>query len=275
MPNHIGLIVSGEEALYDFQIFVKTLELFHSDIILWVGTDSATDFTKIKHTLTIHTKVLLDAYIGKRRQEMEALPGKIYDSLFKDYTYEKATVMEWIFSAVESQGVWFMDADIIHCAPLPTIPDGTTLALSPHYIRPVDEARFGKYNAGYMWLNDPTLLKKWREAGFSNTFYEQKPLEEVAKHAIIYEFPAHVNFGWWRMFQSPQSPPEIQSRFSIFRNEQSIGIRYNGIALQSIHTHSSDKSYGTNGMFNQWLLKYVERVKGHPKARQWKSIVFS
>jgi len=276
MSHNIGLIVTGQETAKELQIFIKTLELFHKDVVLWIGTDSKTDLSTLKHSIPINTKVFLDKYTGKTRQDMEALTGEQYNSLWTDFMYEKLTVIEWMFEVQgSSQGVWFMDADIIHCAPLPIIPEEATLALSPHYIRTGDENRFGKFNAGYLWIKDRSLLNEWRKAGYTSTFYEQKALEQIVDKANLYEFPPNVNFGWWRMFQSSNPPQEIQSKFSIFRKEQGIGIRYNGLPLQSIHTHSGDVSYGYNGEFNRWLMKYLERLQSHSQARQWKQIVWS
>lgn len=275
MP-HIGLIVTGDEALRDFQVFVTTLETYHPTATLYVATDSTTQIHTIKHKCTIHTKLSLDKYVGKRRPEMEALPGTIYDSLFKDYTYEKAAVLEWIFESVKDIGVWFMDADIVHCGPLPAIPTGKTLALSPHYIRPADEARYGHYNAGFLWLNDKELIRVWREAGHTSKFFEQMALETVASTAKekLYEFPIQVNFGWWRMFQGVEPPHAIQAKFSLFRNDEGIGIRYGGARLQSIHTHSTDVSTGANGLFNAWIVGFARRFPQHKPLASWVRTVF-
>jgi hypothetical protein len=207
---------------------------------------------------------------------MEALPGTTYDSLFKDYTYEKAAVLEWMFDSVKDEGVWFMDADIVHCAPLPVIPTGKTLALSPHYIRPADEARYGHYNAGFLWLKDKELLHIWREAGHTSKFFEQMALEAVASSAKdrLYEFPIQVNFGWWRMFQGVQPPHLIQAKFSLFRNDEGIGIRYDGERLQSIHTHCTDVSTGANGVFNVWIAGFARRFPQHKPLANWVRTVF-
>lgn len=273
----IGLIVSGEEAFREFQVFLKTLELFHTDAVLYVGCDKYFDINKLNTNITIHISRILDKYDGKTRSDMEALGGIKYDTLFKDYTYEKATVLEWIFeseSDASVYGVWFMDADIIHCCPLPDIPKSATLALSPHYIRTIDEKRYGRFNAGFLWIRDKSLLHIWREAGHRSNFYEQKALEELVPFADIYEFPENVNFGWWRMFQGIQSPPIIQSKFSIFRNEPGIGIRYNGKPLQSIHTHLGDLSHSITGEFNRWILNYTERLKKtHKTTRIWMTLI--
>lgn len=275
-PPHIGLLVSGPEALADYKLFVATLELWHPDAVLYVFADSETPITRKPKSGVLHVKqTALDKYTGMRRAEMEATEGIEYDTLFKDYTYEKANVMKWMFETQPDLhnhgGAWFMDADIIHCAPLPHIPESATVALSPHAIRVADEAKFGKYNAGYMWIKIPSMLEIWKSAGHASRFFEQAALEQVALHAgsALYEFPPSVNFGWWRMFQSPISPPDQQKKFTIYRPDPGIGMRYDGVPLQSIHTHWYQRDGSSTHAFNEWFFGTALRLKAHKPMQQF------
>lgn len=271
MPPIIGLIVCGDEALFDFKRFVKTLEVWHSDACLYVFTNAHTlpFFSKIHTKITIQLFETMNDYEKLSRIEMESMSGKIYDNLFTDFTYEKANLVELMLQHSASNGVWLMDSDIIHLAPLPIIPDYASVALSPHYIRDADCKLYGKYNAGYMWIKDIQWLSVWRASGYTSRFYEQAPLETVAieaeKKDALYEFPIQVNYGWWRMFQSSNAPPKIQALFSIHRVDTSVGIRYDSIPLQSIHTHWSDRSSSANGVFNAWFSGFIEKM-GHYHA---------
>jgi len=272
----IGLIVTGQQALQDFKIFTASLASWHPNAELYVYTDSKTDVKSIKWSGPLHIKAAMDAYAGKSRAEMEAVPGRKYDSLFKDYTYEKAAVLEWMLETEAANGVWFLDADITLLAPLPQIPESATVALSPHYIRQADCARYGKYNAGFMWFKSKEYLEVWQAAAESSRFFEQAALEVVAAAAgpCLHEFPIQVNFGWWRMFQSPEAPPVIQSKFGVNRTDKSVGLRYDGAPLQSVHTHWKTQS-GDRGMieFNTWFKQMCERFKMHkPIAALLKSL---
>jgi hypothetical protein len=279
---HIALLVTGAEALADFVIFVKTLEVWHPDATLYVLTDSVTNLGGIRFKGTIHTRVALDGYRGLNRKAMEGMPGRIYDTLFKDYTYEKAGVIEWAFEmtpelAGSGKGLWFMDSDITHLAPLPTLPEDSVIALSPHYIRESDCRLYGRYNAGYFWLRDTSLIGAWRSAGFTSRFFEQAALEDVAVGAGsgLYEFPIQVNFGWWRMFQGLIPPAEVQSKFSFNRADVSVGLRYNGAVVQSIHTHWFDNSSSATGVFNGWINEYTRKFASHkPMAGFRRSLGF-
>ena len=281
MASHpcIGLIVTGAETLHDFQIFVKTLAMWHTEAELFVYTDSVTEppIRALKTPIKINTRPALTKYTGLDRKTMEAMDGEVYATRWTDFMYEKANVLQWMFESTggHENGLWFLDADITFLAPLPSIPASATVALSPHYIRTVDEMRFGKYNGGFMWIKDPTLLEVWRAAGHSSRFYEQSALEAVATAARdgLYEFPIQVNFGWWRMYQAAEAPPVIQSRFRFNRYDKSIGLRFDDAPLQSIHTHWRDGTSVT-GLFNRWIDSYTARAAAASKTtKAWRAIV--
>jgi hypothetical protein len=222
-------------------------------------------------------RATLDKYTGLNRSDMEARPSTRFDSLWTEFMYEKAEAIKFAFTDKDAaiNGVWFNDADIVHCAPLPPVPAGKTIALSPHSIRAGDEARFGKYNGGYFWIQDPSLLDVWIAAAPRSRFYEQAALEDVAAAAsdALYEFPPSVNFGWWRMYQGAEAPAAIQAKFSINRSERGIGLRYDGVPLQSVHSHMDDRGAGANGVFNRWFEMQTAKLAAHPPMRALRRIV--
>lgn len=272
----IGLIATGADTVKDFKIFVASLEQWHPNAILYVYTDSATDIASVKTKCTVHVNPALDIYTGFNRQQMENQTGNLYGTLWTDFMYEKANVVQWIFDSeptAKDTGVWFMDADITHLAPLPVIPTTATLALSPHYIRDIDEARFGKYNGGYLWFGKETILTEWRDAGYTSRFFEQAALEDLVKTNTVYEFPIQVNYGWWRMFQSNTSPQEHMSKFALFRPDTSVGIRYDNQPLQSIHTHWHQLDNSATGYFNKWFIGYLTKFKVHKPLVTLRNII--
>jgi hypothetical protein len=279
-PPRIGLIVTGTETAQDFQHFLKTLEQWHPDAELFVYTDDTTDniIKQMRFKGVIHTRQALNAYKGLSRIQMEKIKGITYTNLWTDFMYEKAAVIEWmceIQATEKPEPAWFLDADISHLAPLPSIPSTATVALSPHAIRPQDEAKYGKYNGGFLWFKDATLLPVWRKAGHTARFFEQSALEDIAKVAgeTLYEFPPQVNFGWWRMFQAPCSRQEIQTKFTIFRNDQSIGIRYDGKPLQSIHTHWFSTTAFECVSFRMWFDQFTSKFKTHKPLQNYRKLI--
>jgi hypothetical protein len=283
---HIGLIVTGPATFKDFTLFVKSLELWHPDAQLFVFTDADTEpaIKALRFKGKIHTKATLDPYKGLTRPQMEKINGKSYATLWTDFMYEKTNVMEWMLDPPRSeaprrdtqktpQGIWFMDADISHTGPLPDIPAGTQLALCPHMIKATDEAKFGRYNAGYLWLNDRSLLSIWRTYGQTSRFFEQSALEDLKNHVnplSFYEFPAQVNFGWWRMLQSDTPMAEIQAKFSLFRKDPGLGLRYEGKPVQSFHTHWFEEKAFESQMFRLWFDNFTKKFTAHKPIQQYR-----
>lgn len=168
------------------------------------------------------------------RKVMENRPGLWYDTQHTDFMMEKANLLEWAFAKhhVPSNGrvsaptasgfgaridrppiVAFIDADVCHLGPLPTIPaeqaskwrkvesDPSTeaklverhiqkesssgcvlpeVALSPHRIRAADEHQFGKFNGGFVVFTSPEAIHEWRRATIQGTrFFDQASLENV------------------------------------------------------------------------------------------------
>jgi hypothetical protein len=283
MPHTIGLIVRDTDALREFAIFVKTLEQWHKDATLCIFTDSDMEAKIVaqvkeqKFTSKIVTKVALDAYKGLTKQDMEANRGIIYDNQYKDFCYEKANLLDWMFETQSAEnGFWYSDCALSFFAPLPEIPEGKTIALSPHYMRLGEQKLYGTYSSGFLWIKGRALLNVWRANGHGAKYLDQSALEEVASEAkakeSVYEFPEQVNFGWWRMFQSSAFPADIGNKFSIFRNEPSMGIRYDGKPLQSIYTHWQEKE-SMAAAFNTWLNGYTLKLATHKPIALYRKLV--
>lgn len=277
VPPRIGLIVTGTDTAQDFGLFVRSLEQWHPTAELFVYTDDITEplikATKFKGTL--RTRLALNPYKGLTRSQMERTKGTTYANLWTDFMYEKAAVLEWMFETQATEPAWFLDADISHLASLPTIPSTATVALSQHMIKPQDEAKYGKYNGGFLWFKDSSLLSVWRGAGHTTRFFEQSALEEVATAAgdTLYELPIQVNFGWWRMQQSTIPQRDIQAKFSIFRNDTSVGLRYDGKPLQSIHTHWFSTTAFECVSFRMWFDEFTKKFAAHKPIQQYRKLV--
>jgi hypothetical protein len=276
--TRIATIVTGAKALTEFQLLLYTLEQWEPTAEVFVLTDTPTSLllAAIKSRLRVRHRVGLDDYTGLTRKDMEARNGSKYVSLWHDFMMEKSTVLQWALEE-RSGGVWFLDVDICLLAPLPALPTTTAIALSPHYIRKGDEAKYGVYNGGMMWLRDTRFLNAWRRATYGSRFYEQAALEEVAKEAkeakeaneanetnILYELPPQDNFGWWRHLQSADAPPLIEARFGYNRRLPCAGLTYEGAVLRSVHTHWDEAN-----PFNLWMRGRLEFLtRSHPPAKQ-------
>lgn len=268
----IATIATGPRAAAELKCLVFTLEMFEPGASLYVYTDSATNnLIPISSSICIHKRAALDAYTEKCRQEMEALPGKLYKSMWADFMTEKIKVMEWALTDAEhanKKGVWFLDADISLFAPMPVFCAPKTLVLSPHYIRPGDERKFGHFNGGMVWTTSITHLENWRQATFQSRFYEQAALENVWNMCPEVErakLATQMNLGWWRHGQSVETPPEIEKKLGFQRQAGCMGLKYDSYILQSVHTHWNEPS-----LFNVWIRNALQRIqKTHEPARRF------
>jgi hypothetical protein len=134
------------------------------------------------------------------------------------------------------------------------------VALSPHYIKYSDELRFGRYNGGFLWFKVKTAITLWREACPSSRFHEQAALEcfdDTKKTGLlVYDFPMHVNYGWWRMWQGSNLSHILQSEWK--SNES--GIFIGNKALQSVHTHFYNPADTATKAFNDFVINKLKDV---------------
>jgi len=250
IPTAIALLVN-ESAIDDFNIFIKTLEHWNKTLpTLYIYTTSA--FPKIAYKGRVVLNTCLDIYSDLTRKKMESMPSQQgLKNYFHDFTLEKCNLMSWAI-AEHGDGVLFCDADICWMGPLPSIPQNTDLALSPHYIRHEDEKKFGTFNAGFLYIKTQAIVERWLLESLLSDFYEQLSLNVLAKTYAYYTFGPHINYGWWRMFQAPVSPDQ--------RKAEWIGLTVKGKSLVCIHTHWKTKDPMTHE-FNTWILNRIKYNK--------------
>jgi hypothetical protein len=251
-------------AIKDLRAFLFSLELFNrAPPTVYLLCDTAVKEALPPYKGVLKTQTTLDKYGAYNRLQMTNLQGKIYRTLWEDFMMEKATVLEWAFT--EATSVYFADSDIFFMGALPEIPAGKSLAVCPHRIRPLDEAMYGRYNAGFLWTSDKEIPMKWRAAAHKSRFFDQAALEDLVT-TDTYEFPTQTNYGWWRMFQAIEPPPVLKKNWTIFRSPDTAGIRISGEPLLSIHTHWVEK-VGATAEFNKWVFSMLEKLGSHQNAR--------
>ena len=204
----------------------------------------------------------LDDYSGLTRKEMEAVRRSNHTTLWYEFQMEKLNLLDWVFEAdpdtATRDGVFYLDSDICFFGPLPSPPPTMTVGLSPHYIRSRDEARFGRYNGGFIWFKEQRAVKAWRDACPTSRFHEQAALEcfdEAKWSDRVYVFPPQVNYGWWRMFQGSLSVSELQAKWTTTNT-----IMVDGQPLQSIHTHFYKPTELGTQLFNEFVITMLKKV---------------
>jgi hypothetical protein len=270
-PAVVTLATSS--AFRDLKVFLTTLDLFNAikpKVYLLCDTALKERVTATKiYSGEIIFSTGLNSYTGKTRLIMERTPGQIYKTEWEDFMMEKATVLDLAYAAGE-QRVFFFDSDICFMGPLPTVPATAKLGLSRHMIRPADEARFGTYNAGFVYTADSTIPHKWREASKHSRYYDQAALEDLDKHYgaadAVHYFPIQNNYGWWRMFQGTESPQANAADWSINRIVGTAGLCVSKLPLLSIHTHWGEAHDLATANFNRFVYGTLHKLKSHPPA---------
>lgn len=266
----IVTLATGAYALKDVRCLIWSIEQVYKDNLpdLYIYTDTDTSRLIPKYKGNCVMRIALDSYQGLNRQQMEKMRGQMFQTRWTDFMCEKISALEYAFNESNTKdGCWFLDADIMLFDKLPTLPEGTDVALAPHYIRSGDEAKYGRYNGGFLWLSHPRFLEVWMRATLTSRFYEQAALEEVAKAAKnLYEIPIQHNFGWWRLSQSQESSESIAKKFGFGRNQTGCGLLYEGKPLASIHTHWYEKNDVATYTFNEFIKANLQKINSHKPA---------
>jgi len=256
----------------DLRVLLKSLEIFNvKPPTVYLLCDAAVNkaLPRLKYAGRLVVKEGLNEYAGLNRAAMEALPGKNYSTLFFDFTMEKVQLLKWVLQN-ESE-VLFCDADICFLAPLPEIPVNSLVALSPHMIRGGDEAKYGKYIAGFMWFANMDAVVLWEKACAKSRFFEQAALEDVAvafDHSL-HLFPVTQNYGWWRLWQGEESPQALLKKWSVKRQPMTAGISIEGATLGSVHTHFCEKKDPATTQVNQLVTGMLYDIHwNHLPAKQ-------
>jgi hypothetical protein len=265
--SSIALLVN-ENAIDDLTIFIYTLERWNVSLptlYIYCTSVSKDQISALQYKGTTYYNTSLDLYSNLTRARMERMPSnQNLSNKWHDFMNEKCNLMEWALTNSHT-GVLLCDADLCWLGPLPVIPEGTEVALSPHLILESDEEKFGKYNGGLIWMSSIQAVQIWREASMVSKFFEQYALNTVAESYPIYEFGSHINYGWWRMFQGRVTPDKSKARWTIHRDDTHSGLCVDGEPVVCIHTHWKTTDYVTN-MFNTWIVGKLTILKKNKKV---------
>ena len=273
MITTIATLATGV-VIDDLRILLSTLQLFNEappTVYIFADTVIAAAIPGLAYPGTIVVKEQLNPYSGLTRADMEKLPGK-RGNLFFDFTLEKIELLKWVLR--QTSDALFCDADICFTAPLPIIPADKTVGLSPHMIRLSDEAKYGKYNAGFMWFSSLEAVSLWEKACSTSRFFEQAALEDVAAAFpdSLHLFPVTQNYGWWRLWQGPENPHSLLAKWAFTPIPLTSGLTIDGVPLGSIHTHFAEQKDMATREFNEiirtMLKNVLKTVKYHSPAQQ-------
>jgi len=277
--SHIATLAT-RAAIDDLRLLLASLETWNTPapaVFLYCDSFIQSKVASMSYKGPLHIRATLDKYTEYTRAEMERLPGKRLN-LFFDFVCEKMNLLDWAFES-GAPHVLFCDADICFLGPLFTVPNGTTLAVSQHMIRPVDEARFGIYNVGMIWMGRPELVGAWRNACNGSRFYEQVPMEAVVASLPpeqVYKLPKTENYGWWRLWQGVESVATLKTEWGINRRGTGCGITVGGAPLGSVHTHFKETRDAATAQFNAWVIGWLKKLAEakHAPAKRFLDLLY-
>jgi len=261
-PSAIATLATSS-ARADLDLFLFSLGLWNNAPTVYLICDKgiAEAVPAMGYRGKIHVNQGLDRYTGLTRQQMEQTRDDT-TNLWVNFMLEKTTLLEWALES--SPDVLFCDADICFMGPLFDIPEGAGLAVSRHEIRPQDEARFGAFNGGMIWVTSKAQVALWRAATATSRFFEQASIEDlVAADPTTHFIPRQNNYGWWRLWQGVKPPQELAAEWA----SGAQGITVSGQPLGSVHTHFGEVRDAATREFNKWVLSLLA-LDGRPKAKE-------
>ena len=251
----------------DLKVFLGTLSLWCKDEYPTIYLYADDLLPAVEEGLYPGRIVRLNAlnkYSSYNRRQMELMQSSLYSSLWLEFQAEKLNLLDWVFISEPTaldHGVFYFDADICFLGALPEVNSNALVGLSPHMIRDEDEAKFGKYNAGFLWMKTPEAVAEWRKACPKSRFFEQAALEcfDTPEWCNkVYMFPVQHNYGWWRLWQGKRAVKDLMAEWSMQRSAKHSGILVQNEPLCSIHTHWKERFDRSTHTFNMMVIKQLE-----------------
>ena len=130
----------------DLELLYFSLRKQYPQHDLYIACDSEIEnWIKEKEDSHLHPINCLEPYTNKTRAQMEA------ENVFFDFVYEKAKSID---AALEKHSdTVFLDADQCILSKI-EVDNSKQIGLSPHLVYQSNEEQFGKYNVGFMYIND-------------------------------------------------------------------------------------------------------------------------
>ncbi len=196
----------------------------------------------------------LDEYTGMDRKTMEQ------HNKWLEFMLRKCDGIDAAFESGCLEGVLFVDCDMVFLNEMMIDDFGIgDIGRSQHFLKDENERQYGKYNGGFLWIDNPGFTDWWKFGSYtSSRYYEQAILEDASKHYSCSDIPIEYNYGWWRLYEC--DPSQIPVRESKFRVQQGI-VMYDGAPLRTIHTHFGERSFAFTVRFNQFMMKLLVACK--------------
>ncbi len=218
-------------AVYDdLVLLLRSIALFHPDMPVFVLAQPI-----VKERLQKETGLPTNLTITLGLEKYGVHHWKLLNDLEKlEFGSQKSVTIE---QALEHHSnTLYVDADVIIASPLGLVDDSKDLGLSPRF--PVNTNRVGKYNSGWIFVNNKKFPHWWRSkiAKASFRFMEQKCLGDAPKHFDLFHFPPNYNLRlkYWADGYDHKSRRLIHYLLRI-NSDSKKGITYKNKPVISLH----------------------------------------
>ena len=212
----------------DFKQFILSVKKNYKNINVFVICDSYIIKEYQETGFTFLNK--LDQYQLLNREQMEQ------KGIWLKFMLMKTEVIDYALQ--KNKNTLFVDCDVYFLNSKLEIDFNKQVGLSPHYISKQEQEKYGKYNAGFIYISDKEVTKYWRESDHKGFYFEQGILDTFPDKFDSFEFNENNNFGFWRL-NNVDNINEVIIKLKFLDGK----YYYNEKELNSLHIHQFDSKY--------------------------------
>ena len=251
-------VVATSEVRGEVAILVRALRTFHAEPVFVFCDRETRSFLKRQGDPGLEFKE------GASRARLTKLDKAFRKDVSVGNDFHRvdciaAKMDAWQWAVDEVGDSMFLDADIV---PVANLNDGfsSELILSPHFHgdnAPASVRKFGIFNAGYLWTNNPAAPGFWRDLYRGRSrFFEQEGMALFSENFSLGYFGRAHNVGFWR--EPEFSIPGIKS-FHIHMTPALDEKANQGLRRKYVeHRQRVSSQLADLGRFD--LLDFIEKV---------------
>jgi hypothetical protein len=225
-------------SIHECEIFLISLKHFHPNISIYISCDTESLnyinlFIKKYNLNNIYLYNLLDKYKNKEKEN------------WLEFMFEKCNIIN--IALEKERNILFCDIDMIFTNYIFNFNTNYDIGLSPAFN---NLHKFGKYNAGFIFINNKNFTKWWRENRLESDYFEQETLNRVYKDFKIYEIEYEYNYQWSRLENGNEN------KLNEIKLDENGWITENNIIIKNFHLHINWNT-NNNFLFNFKLCQKI------------------
>mmetsp|Transcript_70422 Transcript_70422/g.153552 ORF Transcript_70422/g.153552 Transcript_70422/m.153552 type:complete len:924 (-) Transcript_70422:48-2819(-) len=181
--------------------FFQQHRRFHADMTVFVSTtqESVDQVIDLYPDIRLAFVARLDRYRDKDTGVWLGRNQMTKHGLWFLFNAERPDLMKFALE-IGASATWYMDADIILVAPLPTFNSSVEVGLAPHDIKPGTEVGAGHFNSGMAYFTTVSQVQHWLEAKKSlKAVIAQTVLNWFRGKPGVLEFNCSLDQAWYQM----------------------------------------------------------------------------